>query len=306
MVVENTLVSGRFRVGRKLGEGGGGQVYAVRDIHSGRNLAMKIQAPRLPFVRTGTYSQDGAALVYEKEVGAELSEVPGLVVAEEGAEFMGRHFFVMERIEGPLLAKFIEDRTPVDTPSIAAVLAQVCGTLACMHERGYAHRDVKSENVSVEWSGRVRLLDVGFAEKLSNAHDFSPTGTPGYVAPELSSGKHFDERSDIFSAGCVLFEMAVMKLPYPHFSGHAPVETEPFSPHDLDQMDPTLRQLGLAMIAWDPDHRPRRIPEVLAVLRSLLPKAEAPKPPRRRPPDPVRWLWAQDPDQTEALPGRLP
>ncbi|WP_433270876.1 serine/threonine-protein kinase [Actinosynnema sp. CS-041913] len=306
MVVENTLLSGRFRVGRRLGGGGGGEVYAVRDIRSGRDLAMKIQAPRVPFMKTQTYSEYGAALEDEEEFGADLAGVPGLVVAEEGGDFMGRRFFVMEKIEGPLLAKFIEDRAPVDTQSIAAVLVQVCRTLAHVHERGYAHRDVKSENISVEWNGRVRLLDLGFAEKLSNADDFSPTGTVGYVAPELSSGQHFDERSDIFSVGCVLFEMAVMKLPYPHFSGYAPVETDPFSPHDLDRMDPTLRQLGLGMIAWDPDNRPRQMPEVLAVLRSLLPGEDAPQPPRRRPPDPVRWLWANEPDETASLRGSLP
>jgi serine/threonine-protein kinase len=152
------------------------------------------------------------------------------------------------------------------------------------------HRDIKPDNIMVKRDGEICVLDLGLATHLDEP-DHRPAGTPGYVAPEQREGGTVTERSDIFSLGCVLFEMMVMTLPYPHETGFAPEQKTPFDSVSLDTMNPRLRDLGLAMIAWRPADRPARMSEVLDALRPMLPGPTTPRPAPATEPDPALWYW---------------
>ena len=191
-----------------------GEVYRAKDTRLGRDVAVKV----LP----ASLASDADALTrFEREAKAvaALSHPNILSIFDVGSEG-GTTYAVMELLEGETLrARLREGRLP---PRKAVEIAiQVANGLAAAHEKGIVHRDLKPENLFVSADGRAKILDFGLARQTSpTAGDDtkSPTiekatdpqtvlGTVGYMSPEQVRGKPADHRSDIFSFGCVLYEM---------------------------------------------------------------------------------------------------
>jgi serine/threonine protein kinase/tetratricopeptide (TPR) repeat protein len=229
----------RFQIVRVLGKGGMGTVYLARDQRLGRQVALKVLNP----------DEFGAGdrhhrFVRESRAAAAIRH-PNVATIYEVEDADDRHYIVMEYCEGETLAQRLR-RRPVDAAEFLSIARQIVAGVAAAHENGVVHRDIKAANIIIESSGVVKILDFGLAkvrpgadEKTSidstSGHFF---GTLHYLSPEQARGQSADERSDLFSIGVVLYQMASGHLP---FNADSPLlvlekirdaEPEPFVPLD--------------------------------------------------------------------------
>jgi eukaryotic-like serine/threonine-protein kinase len=220
-MVGKTL-SGKYRVVRRLGEGGMGAVY-LGEQQMGttiRRVAIKAVHPRL--------SKDPEIMArFEREVGtiAELLHPNTIQVHDFGTTDDGLLYLVMEFIDGTNVATALESG-PMDPRRTERIMSQVCGSLEEAHSRGIVHRDMKPENVVLtERAGQkdfVKVLDFGIATRLAgtDAREQKLTqqgtvlGTPPYMSPEQFTGAPIDARSDIYSLGVMTYEMLTGRLPF--------------------------------------------------------------------------------------------
>jgi serine/threonine protein kinase len=196
-----------------------GEVYRARDTRLGRDVAIKV----LPAALAGDTDR---LKRFETEARAASSlNHPNIVTIHDIGESRGTSFIAMEMVDGQTLRELLADG-PVATKRLLAVAAQVADGLAKAHEAGIVHRDLKPENVMVTRDGLVKILDFGLA-KLTQRDDpaertQAPTvsgataagsvmGTVGYMSPEQAIGKPLDFRSDHFSFGSIVYEMATGK-----------------------------------------------------------------------------------------------
>src|SRR3954452_18406268 len=201
--VRQDLVLGRYRLGRRLGSGGFGTVFAARDERLRRDVAVKV----IPSQQTG---EDRAGR--EARVAARLNH-PNVVALYELGSDDENVYLVSELVQGRTLAELIADDALSDR-DIARIGAALCDGLAHAHERGVVHRDVKPQNVMVvaepaRGSGFAKLTDFGVAhlagdEPLTRTGDV--VGTLAYMAPEQAAGERVDERCDLYALGLVLYE----------------------------------------------------------------------------------------------------
>src|SRR5262249_55954004 len=208
---------GSLEITALLGTGGMGEVYRARDTKLGRSVAVKI----LP--EAFAQNPDGIARFNrEAKVLASLNH-PNIAKLHGKEEFEGKHFLVMELVEGETLAERIaRGRMAVD--ETLKIAQQIAEALEAAHEKGVVHRDLKPANVKITPDSKVKVLDFGLAKAIGSAPasaslSESPTlsmaatqadvifGTAPYMSPEQARGLNVDARSDIFSFGCVLYEM---------------------------------------------------------------------------------------------------
>ncbi|MBC6941887.1 MAG: serine/threonine protein kinase [Xanthomonadales bacterium] len=190
-LVVGTLL-GPYRIEERIGEGGMGQVYRAIDTRLGRAVAIKVAHARFD-----TRCQREARLV------SALNH-PGICALYD----VGPDYLVMELIEGCTLAAHLA-RGPLPRATALAWAAQILAALAHAHDHGIVHRDLKPRNIMVV-DGRIKILDFGLARSAdgdSSALGGTAMGTPGYAAPEQHAGLATDARADIYSFGCVLYEM---------------------------------------------------------------------------------------------------
>ena len=183
---------GPYRIESKLGEGGMGEVYRATDTRLDRTVAIKL-------VR----EQFNARFQREARAISSLNH-PNICALHD----IGPHYMVMELVEGDTLAARLKDGAlPVKTVLVYA--SQILAALAEAHARGVVHRDLKPANIMVAKSG-IKILDFGLAKSIADETLTAASnrmGTPAYIAPEQREGKPADPRSDIYSFGCVLYEM---------------------------------------------------------------------------------------------------
>lgn len=226
----NTLIGrtlSHYRIYAALGAGGMGEVYRATDTKLGREVALKVlpQEVACDLERLARFQREARAV-------ATLNH-PNIVTLYSVESCDGVHFLTMELIEGQRLDRLISaNGLPVETiVEIASALAEA---LAAAHEKGIVHRDLKPANVMVTKEGRVKVLDFGLAKEVGtdSSNDLTLTsagltevgivmGTPAYMSPEQLSGRALDHRTDIFSLGVVLHEMATGRRP---FEGNSPAE----------------------------------------------------------------------------------
>jgi serine/threonine-protein kinase len=283
-----TVIDGRYRVVRTLGEGGCGTVVVADDLKKEAEVAVKIQ-PEQTFESSGWFAHTGESFSGEADNLSRLSGIRGIPECRGKGMHGNRRYIVMDLVRGMTLDGFVVNPGAQRAAVAASVLGQLCEILHPVHGRGLVHRDIKPENIMVEPDGEIRLLDVGFALPIGAAPP-EPCGTSGFSAPEqYLPGKPATVAGDIFALGCVLFEMIALALPYGGNARNATRDTEVFPSARLKGLHPELRELGLSMVAVDPDERPADVLEVLRRLTPVLPVLGAMRDLKVRRPDVTEW-----------------
>lgn len=201
---------GHYRLGRKLGAGGMGEVFAALDGKLGRKVALKFLPASL------TANTEMKARLFREARSAAVLNHPNIVTIYEIGEIDERPYLAMELVEGKTLHNLIGEG-PIAIDKAITWGSQVADGLTEAHSKGVVHRDIKPSNVLIDRKERVKILDFGLA-KLDDADPLTETGstlgTVGYMSPEQVEGKPADTRSDIFSLGVVLYQMLTGKSPF--------------------------------------------------------------------------------------------
>src|SRR4051812_29567915 len=256
-----------------------GVVYKARDIDLDRTVALKIIAPE--------HTQDETAVARfksEARIAASL-EHPNIVPIHRGGEFEGVLYLAMRFVPGTNLREVI-DRAPMALPRVARILTDVARALDVAHARGLVHRDVKPANILLsgdENNEQVYLTDFGLTKRLGSHGDLTRpggwVGTPDYVAPEQIQARDVDGRADIYSLGCVLYEMLTGNVAYAKGSDVAKLWAHVSDPPPLPSTErPDLVEGFDAAVARatakDPDDRYGTASELAAAVRAAVAEQE--------------------------------
>ncbi len=318
----NEVVAGRYRLDRSLGSSGMAEVFAATDLQLRRDVAVK----RLP----SSAMEDATAQARFAREARALARVndPHVVTVFDIVVDDGRPFLVMELVDGMTLSELIHREGRIEPARVVSIAGDICSGLSAVHACGIVHRDMKPSNVFLTASGAVKIGDFGIA---SVASDVTVTragevfGSAPYVSPEQVTGDPVDARADLYSLGCVMFEMATGHPPFvadePAALAYQHAHTTP------ERADAVVPQVPAALastidrlLAKDPSDRPdgadelRRTLETMPVVSEpdiedvatqplaplpatdVLPVASPPASatmPRRRPPrpsSPILWI----------------
>ncbi len=269
---------GHYRILSLIGEGGMGEVYLAEDTRLGRRVAVKILAESVRL------DQEAKRRMLREARAVAALDHPNVCTIFEVGEHEGRPFIVMQYIEGETLFHRLEHTRPTLAECVD-IGAQVAAALDQAHSRGVVHRDIKSLNIMLTPQGQVKVLDFGLA-KVNSASELTTdllmskpgviTGTAPYMSPEQLRGVPIDGRSDIFSLGVVLYEMATGRRPFDRdntvstitavlFEEPPPIEGEEFAPlvpivRRALTKDPSKRYASAALMLralQDIEDRPR-------------------------------------------------
>jgi hypothetical protein len=257
------IVADRFVLGSLLGSGGVAEVYRARDRATGAEVALKELLPQ--------FAADRAVrrrFLREAEVARRLDH-PGIVPVLAAGEEGGRPYLVMELVEGEDLRRRLDRAGPLPFEEVRAMVVAIAGALDHAHARGVVHRDLKPQNVLL--GERVRLCDFGLArvQTLASLTGSSLVwGSPEYMAPELFGRGRADPRSDLFSLGVLLFELATGRLPWKDRSLARLMTAVGDARAPLPSLGQgaAVDQLVAALLAPTPADRPSSAAEVIAVL----------------------------------------
>jgi eukaryotic-like serine/threonine-protein kinase len=239
LLAPGTVFANRYEVKEILGTGGMGVVYRAFDRELGEPVAIKTLRPE-------ALAGDGVALErFKQEIRlARKITHRNVVRTYDLGEVNGTYYLTMEYVEGTSLKQLIGTRGPLPVPVTLTIGKQLCRALEVAHEEGVIHRDIKPQNIAVEPSGVLKVMDFGIARLATRPKDQGLTvegmsiGTPDYMSPEQLSGMEIDARSDVYSAGVVLFECLTARLPFVADTMFALIAKH------LEQSPPDPRQLN--------------------------------------------------------------
>lgn len=262
MQIADGVRVGAFEILGSLGAGGMGSVYRARDTRLNREVAIKLLQER--FAGQKEYLRR-----FEREARSASSlNHPNIVTIFEINEFDGVPFIAMELLEGVRLRDVI--RGPVHLRKLLQIATQIADGLAAAHQHGIIHRDLKPENVMITPEGRVKILDFGLARDTADPVDSTAEfvvggpqrilGTAAYMSPEQASGVRLDHRSDQFSFGSVLYEMATGVRAFARGTSSETIDAilhdDPPSPRKLNsRLPPALCWLIERCLSKDPADR---------------------------------------------------
>jgi serine/threonine-protein kinase len=266
--------AGRYEIVGELGRGAMGVVYKATDPVIGRTVAVK--TIRLSEEGTGLTRPELLARFQTEARAAGLLTHPNIVVIFDAGEEDGLYYITMELVEGKSLQALLDGGQAFPLPRVMRIMEQICGALQFAHERRVVHRDIKPANIMLAADDTVKITDFGTAKILQFGTVQQTThvmGTPSYMSPEQVKGRAVDGRSDIFSLGVMLYEMATGEKPFPGQNIttviYKIVNEDPVPPREVDpSIHSGINAVIMKALAKDPDTRYQTCREMLEDLRN--------------------------------------
>ena len=206
------IIKERYKIYDKVGSGGVATVYIARDMQTYEVVALKVL--KTEYTDNSNYVK---RFLREAEIVSALHHQNITMVKDYGIE-EGLHYIVMEYVEGKMLSQIVEEKGALSSQEAINVTAQVLSALQYAWENGIvAHRDIKPQNIMMDKTGLIKVMDFGIA-RVSSSHTMTQAGTfmgtPYYMSPEQAQGKETDIRSDLYSIGITLFQLITGKVPF--------------------------------------------------------------------------------------------
>ena len=266
-----SVFAGRYEIIEFLGKGGMGEVYRAEDNQIREEVALKLINPEI--------AEDKSAIERfrnELKLSRRIAHRNVCKMYYLGEE-SGTHYITMEYIPGENLKNVIRMSGQLSTGNVIKTITQVCEGLAEAHRLGVLHRDLKPGNIMIDKEGNARIMDFGLARAF-RTRKITGTGvamgTPEYMSPEQIEGKELDQRSDIYSLGIVLYEMATGRVPFdgetPYVVGMKHKHEAPENPRALNpQLPENISRLIMRCLEKEKEKRPEGVEEVLTDLKKI-------------------------------------
>ncbi|UCE41820.1 MAG: protein kinase [Candidatus Aminicenantes bacterium] len=281
-----SIFAGRYQIMTELGKGGMGRVYRALDQKINEEVAIKLIKPEIAKDKR-TIERFSNELKMARKIAHRNVCKMYYLGEEEGA-----HYITMEYIPGEDLKSMIRMSGQLSTSTVIKIAGQVCDGLNEAHRLGVIHRDLKPNNIMIDKQGNARIMDFGIARSLSTEGITGSgiiIGTPEYMSPEQVEGKETDQRSDIYSLGVILYEMATGRVPFegdtPFTIGVKHKSEMPTNPQELnDQIPDDLSEIILKCLEKDKEKRFQSAEEVQTDLTRIaggIPTTEREDPAKR-------------------------
>ncbi len=272
------LLDGRWRIQEKFGEGGMGSIYVASQESVGREVVIKT-------LRTGLSDSEEFTERFwrEAKVTTTINHPHCVTILDYGETEDGTLYLAMELLDGEPLADRME-RGRIPLVEILEIGKQIASALSAAHERDIVHRDLKPDNIYLldisDGSTFVKVLDFGISKDLNSEDNLTQTGqlfgTPQYMSPEQSQDGDLDGRTDLYSLGCILYELLAEEPPFAGDSptsillAHVQREVRPLGEVASRGLPNRLEDLVVRLLEKDPDDRPQTATEVRQILGDIL------------------------------------
>ncbi|MFI6419332.1 Stk1 family PASTA domain-containing Ser/Thr kinase [Streptomyces sp. NPDC050842] len=275
---EPRRLGGRYELGSVLGRGGMAEVYIAQDTRLGRTVAVKTL--RADLARDPSFQ---ARFRREAQSAASLNHPAIVAVYDTGEDYVDNvsiPYIVMEYVDGSTLRELLHSGRKLLPERTLEMTVGILQALEYSHRAGIVHRDIKPANVMLTRTGQVKVMDFGIARAMGDAgmtmtQTAAVIGTAQYLSPEQAKGEQVDARSDLYSAGCLLYELLTVRPPFigdsPVAVAYQHVREEPQPPSNFDpEITPSMDAIVLKALVKDPDYRYQSADEMRADIEACL------------------------------------
>ncbi|MGJ5826576.1 Stk1 family PASTA domain-containing Ser/Thr kinase [Streptomyces ossamyceticus] len=275
---EPRRLGGRYELGQVLGRGGMAEVYLAMDTRLGRTVAVKTL--RADLARDPTFQ---ARFRREAQSAASLNHPAIVAVYDTGEDYIDGvsiPYIVMEYVEGSTLRELLHSGRKLLPERAMEMTIGILQGLEYAHRNGIVHRDIKPANVMLTRNGQVKVMDFGIARAMGDSgmtmtQTSAVIGTAQYLSPEQAKGEQVDARSDLYSTGCLLYELLTVRPPFvgdsPVAVAYQHVREEPQPPSVFDpEITPEMDAIVLRALVKDPDYRYQSADEMRADIEACL------------------------------------
>ncbi|WP_399088471.1 Stk1 family PASTA domain-containing Ser/Thr kinase [Streptomyces sp. BBFR2] len=275
---EPRRLGGRYELGSVLGRGGMAEVYLAHDSRLGRTVAVKTL--RVDLARDPSFQ---ARFRREAQSAASLNHPSIVAVYDTGEDYVDGvsiPYIVMEYVDGSTLRELLHSGRKLLPERSLEMTIGVLQALEYSHRAGIVHRDIKPANVMLTRTGQVKVMDFGIARAMGDAgmtmtQTAAVIGTAQYLSPEQAKGEQVDARSDLYSTGCLLYELLTVRPPFigdsPVAVAYQHVREEPQKPSNFDpEITPEMDAIVLKALVKDPDYRYQSADEMRADIEAAL------------------------------------
>ncbi|MEU6661606.1 Stk1 family PASTA domain-containing Ser/Thr kinase [Streptomyces sp. NPDC046821] len=275
---EPRRLGGRYELGQVLGRGGMAEVYLAHDTRLGRTVAVKTL--RADLARDPSFQ---ARFRREAQSAASLNHPAIVAVYDTGEDYIDGTsipYIVMEYVDGSTLRELLHSGRKLLPERSMEMTIGILQALEYSHRAGIVHRDIKPANVMLTRTGQVKVMDFGIARAMGDSgmtmtQTSAVIGTAQYLSPEQAKGEQVDARSDLYSTGCLLFELLTVRPPFvgdsPVAVAYQHVREEPQPPSVFDgEITPEMDAIVLKALTKDPDYRYQSADEMRADIEACL------------------------------------
>ncbi|MGA5315603.1 Stk1 family PASTA domain-containing Ser/Thr kinase [Streptomyces pseudogriseolus] len=275
---EPRRLGGRYELGQVLGRGGMAEVYLAHDTRLGRTVAVKTL--RADLARDPSFQ---ARFRREAQSAASLNHPAIVAVYDTGEDYIDGvsiPYIVMEYVDGSTLRELLHSGRKLLPERTLEMTIGILQALEYSHRAGIVHRDIKPANVMLTRNGQVKVMDFGIARAMGDSgmtmtQTAAVIGTAQYLSPEQAKGEQVDARSDLYSTGCLLYELLTVRPPFvgdsPVAVAYQHVREEPQPPSVFDpEITPEMDAIVLKALVKDPDYRYQSADEMRADIEACL------------------------------------